>query len=195
MEGNMEAGKLREMDEGNSTKYFVEFLGEEKEGNKEQVEKKEMTARSVKCMWKVAAAFRNLNLKRKNEMEWEVLNVMKKRTDEKIEGVLRRKGSLKETLKRQKCLWLASTNNQGIMKALSWNCQGIGSTLAVDALKEHKKNYDPNIIFLMETRNRKEAMEKVRKKVKFENSYYIDLDGMSGGLALCLNKECQSEGD
>ena len=38
--------------------------------------------------------------------------------------------------------------------------------MAIQALRELKKTYGPNIVFLMETRNDRETMEKVRKKIK-----------------------------
>ena len=45
------------------------------------------------------------------------------------------------------------------MIAISWNCQGAGSALTIQALRELKKKYDPDFIFLMETKNKSWRLE------------------------------------
>ena len=70
------------------------------------------------------------------------------------------------------------------MKAVSWNCQGLRSTLTVQALKGHIKKIDPDFIFLMETKNKKEYVERVRKRLKFKNDIKIEPCGVGGRLAL-----------
>ena len=52
------------------------------------------------------------------------------------------------------------------MIAISWNCQGIGLALTIKALKGLRRKYDPYFVFLMETKNRKHRLEKMRKNVK-----------------------------
>ena len=47
--------------------------------------------------------------------------------------------------------------------------------MAIQALRELKKTYGPNIVFLMETRNDRETMEKVRKKIKYDNFHYKNI--------------------
>ena len=54
------------------------------------------------------------------------------------------------------------------MRALSWKWQGIGSGLAVQALKELRKKYDPIMVFLMETKNGKEVLEKEKRRQSME---------------------------
>ena len=70
------------------------------------------------------------------------------------------------------------------MKLIAWNCQGIGSPLTVKALMELKKRYDPQFFFLVETKNKEEKLEIVRRKAKFDMACYVDSEGLSGGLAL-----------
>ena len=75
------------------------------------------------------------------------------------------------------------------MKAISWNCQGIRPALTVKALKELRNKYDPNLVFLMEIRNGKEVLERIRERMRFENGFYVDPEGLSGGLVLWWNNE------
>ncbi|XWS65235.1 hypothetical protein CRYUN_Cryun05aG0074800 [Craigia yunnanensis] len=70
------------------------------------------------------------------------------------------------------------------MKAISWNYQGIGPALTVQALRKLRRKYGPNLIFLMETKNGRKVLEKVRGSMRYVNSYYMDPEGLSGGLAL-----------
>lgn len=70
------------------------------------------------------------------------------------------------------------------MIALCWNCQGAGSALTGRELNDHIRKYDPNLVFLMKTKNREEVMERLRKRCRFENKLYVNPDGLSGGLTL-----------
>ncbi|XP_071939813.1 uncharacterized protein [Coffea arabica] len=47
------------------------------------------------------------------------------------------------------------------MRALVWNCRGVGSPLTVPQLKESVKLHSPELIFLSETKNRKDVMNKL----------------------------------
>jgi hypothetical protein len=51
--------------------------------------------------------------------------------------------------------------------------------------KEHK----PSLIYLIETRAQTNRVESVRRKLKFKNSFVVEPQGLSGGLALLWNKE------
>jgi len=44
------------------------------------------------------------------------------------------------------------------MKIISWNCQGLGSPLTVQALTALVAKEKPNILFLMETKNCEEVI-------------------------------------
>ena len=70
------------------------------------------------------------------------------------------------------------------MIVISWNYQGVGSSLTVRALKELRRKYDPDVMFFMEIKNKSSKMEVLRKKLLFNESMYVELEGLSGGLAL-----------
>ncbi|OMO71257.1 reverse transcriptase [Corchorus capsularis] len=56
-------------------------------------------------------------------------------------------------------------------------------------LKQIIHKYDPDVVFLMETRNGREMVEKIRKKMGYPNVIYVDPVGLSGGLSLWWKKE------
>ena len=51
------------------------------------------------------------------------------------------------------------------MIALGWNCRGLGSPRSVRALGEVIQWWDPNVVFLMETKIKKNAMERLWRKL------------------------------
>ncbi|GKD66173.1 reverse transcriptase [Tanacetum coccineum] len=73
------------------------------------------------------------------------------------------------------------------MLVLSWNCQGIGRPLTVSNLRALHKAHCPDVVFLIETKNKQRMLEKIRRSLKFSDAYYIDPVGRSGGLALWWN--------
>ncbi|GKE29295.1 reverse transcriptase, partial [Tanacetum coccineum] len=48
----------------------------------------------------------------------------------------------------------------------------------------HSKFHRPDVIFLMETKNKQNKLEKIQSSLCFTSSYYVDPVGCSGGLAL-----------
>ncbi|XP_071905957.1 uncharacterized protein [Coffea arabica] len=75
------------------------------------------------------------------------------------------------------------------MKALVWNCQGAGSPLTIPQLREACNLLSPNLVFLCETKNRKQFMEKVQRKLRFEESVVVESMNKSGGMAIFWNTE------
>ncbi|XVE66042.1 hypothetical protein DITRI_Ditri08aG0049600 [Diplodiscus trichospermus] len=75
------------------------------------------------------------------------------------------------------------------MIVLAWNCQGVGSTLTVQALKKLKKSFDPDLMFLMETTNKCGKLEKIREVLKMDEGVYSEPERLSGGLVLWWKKE------
>ena len=61
--------------------------------------------------------------------------------------------------------------------------------MTVKASKELKSKYRPSLVFLMETRNNDELMERLRKKMRYDNWSYVNPKVLSGGLALWWNNE------
>jgi exonuclease III len=80
------------------------------------------------------------------------------------------------------------------MNLLSWNCQGLGNPWTVQDLCLMVKEKKPDILFLMETKCRKERMEGIRVKLNFQGLFVVEPVGLSGGLAL-LWKDRQLSGD
>lgn len=42
----------------------------------------------------------------------------------------------------------------------------------------------PNLVFLMETKNQEQMVHRVRRRLKFQNCFLVDPDGVVGGLAI-----------
>ena len=75
------------------------------------------------------------------------------------------------------------------MRALGWNCRGLGNPRSVRALRNLVQQWDPNFVFLLETKLKKKSMEKKKMSVGFINSLIIPSHGRSGGLAFLWKKE------
>ncbi|KAK8986255.1 hypothetical protein V6N11_013749 [Hibiscus sabdariffa] len=54
----------------------------------------------------------------------------------------------------------------------------------VRALKNAAFRYKPEIIFLSETKKKKRYLEKIKMKMKMDESFYVEPVGIAGGLAL-----------
>ncbi|KAK9010904.1 hypothetical protein V6N11_043771 [Hibiscus sabdariffa] len=70
------------------------------------------------------------------------------------------------------------------MACLLWNCRGIGSSNTIRALRNYIAKHDPNIVFLMETKQKKSKLNRIRNIFLFSEDFYVDPIGKSGGLAL-----------
>ncbi|KAK9047151.1 hypothetical protein V6N11_053006 [Hibiscus sabdariffa] len=70
------------------------------------------------------------------------------------------------------------------MALLPWNIRGLGNKDTVQALKNVCFKYKSQIVFLSETKQKKRYPEKIRMKMKMENTFYVEPDGIVGGLAL-----------
>ena len=68
---------------------------------------------------------------------------------------------------------------------MAWNCQGLGNPWTIQRLREICKEYDPDVIFLSETKNPHHVVEKKLETLGFSNLKTIAPHGLvGGGLAL-----------
>ncbi|KAJ4846114.1 hypothetical protein Tsubulata_033993 [Turnera subulata] len=79
------------------------------------------------------------------------------------------------------------------MMLLDWNCQGIGRSLTVKALRGLLVQYGPSVMFLIETQNRGSKVERLRRMFRFPNAFYVDAIGKAGGLALWWDESTSVE--
>jgi hypothetical protein len=79
------------------------------------------------------------------------------------------------------------------MTILSWNCRGLGNLRTVHDLCQMVKEKRPWMVFLMETKLRKEKMEVIRCKLGFSCMFVVDCVGRSGGLALLWGDDISVE--
>ncbi|KAL3812349.1 hypothetical protein ACJIZ3_013617 [Penstemon smallii] len=74
------------------------------------------------------------------------------------------------------------------MNCLAWNCQGLGGTLTVQSLGSHIRDFNPQFIFLSETRSKGRKIDFLKNKFDL-NGVSVDSRGKSGGLALFWRKD------
>ncbi|CAM8982876.1 unnamed protein product [Rhodiola kirilowii] len=79
------------------------------------------------------------------------------------------------------------------MKALVWNCRGIGSPHAVRALKEVIRSSCPLVVGLIETKCGSRRCEIVRISLGFDCCFVVPARGRSGDLALFWNNSTNVE--
>lgn len=51
---------------------------------------------------------------------------------------------------------------------MAWNCERLGQTLAILALREPRKKNSPSIVFRMETKHKRSKVLKIRNKMWFK---------------------------
>lgn len=79
------------------------------------------------------------------------------------------------------------------MKLLSWNCQGLGNPLTVQHFRALVAQERPDLVFIMETKNQNNVVERIRKRTPFKISFTIELVGITGGLVLMWDEEVHVE--
>lgn len=75
------------------------------------------------------------------------------------------------------------------MKILSWNVHGLGNPRTIRRLQHSLKNYNPQIVFFMETKLYRNRMERIRHRCGFANGIEVDSEGTRGGLCLAWQND------
>ncbi|CAN6579067.1 unnamed protein product [Malus baccata var. baccata] len=70
------------------------------------------------------------------------------------------------------------------MKLIVWNCQGIGGDQTVDNLLEQNRLHTPDIVILLETKNKSSCYGYLTKKLEMEFMHVVEPKGIGGGLCL-----------
>ncbi|XP_071921713.1 uncharacterized protein [Coffea arabica] len=60
------------------------------------------------------------------------------------------------------------------MRVLVWNCQGVGSPLTVPHLKEVNNLSSPSLIFLSETKNRKQVIDRIARGLRCDSNVAVE---------------------
>lgn len=70
------------------------------------------------------------------------------------------------------------------MSLLAWNCRGLGRPSTVRNLKGLIRKHSPTGLFLCETKSSKDKLERIQRKLLFDNLFVVEADNHKGGLAL-----------
>jgi hypothetical protein len=70
------------------------------------------------------------------------------------------------------------------MMTLGWNSRGVGLPATVQELVCLVQTYKPSLVFICETRQRKERVENLRFRIGMKQCFQVKGDGKGGGLAL-----------
>ncbi|XP_059668809.1 uncharacterized protein LOC132313890 [Cornus florida] len=70
------------------------------------------------------------------------------------------------------------------MKAMVWNCQGVGNPLTVSQLRRLISLHSPFIFCLLETKNSNQKLQNINNQIGNFNLHLAPPQGLSGGLAL-----------
>ncbi|CAB4278428.1 unnamed protein product [Prunus armeniaca] len=70
------------------------------------------------------------------------------------------------------------------MRIIVWNCLGIESVLTVSSLKEQVRLQTPDIVVLLETKNRSQRYGYLKRQLGMQFMHAVEPRGLSGGLCL-----------
>ena len=75
------------------------------------------------------------------------------------------------------------------MSLLSQNCWGLRNLRTVNALTKVVNKEEPIIVFLMETKLKKDWLDLIKEKCKIKNCFVVPSIGNSGGLVLLWKED------
>ncbi|KAG6721378.1 hypothetical protein I3842_03G109300 [Carya illinoinensis] len=79
------------------------------------------------------------------------------------------------------------------MNLLNWNCREFRNSRKVCELHLLVKKKFPKVVFLLETKCRRNKVEFIHNKLNFEHSFVVDCIGRGGGIAMMWKKELHAD--
>ncbi|KAM2763440.1 hypothetical protein PS2_015047 [Malus domestica] len=70
------------------------------------------------------------------------------------------------------------------MKIITWNCQGIKGDLTVDNLLEQNRLHTPDMVILLETKNKSRSFAHLKMRLGMEHWFAVEPHGIGGGLCV-----------
>ncbi|XP_068344245.1 uncharacterized protein [Pyrus communis] len=73
---------------------------------------------------------------------------------------------------------------RGLPSPHEWNCQGIGRDLTIDDLLEQNKLHTPDIVILLETKNRSNHYVYLNRRLGMDSMHAVEPRGIAGGMCI-----------
>ena len=63
------------------------------------------------------------------------------------------------------------------MNLISWNCKGLGASRAIHEVTKLVRKFNPQILFLIETKRKNNEMDWLRSRWNYDNCFTVDCMG------------------
>lgn len=88
-------------------------------------------------------------------------------------------------------------SEQNNMRALVWNCRGLGAPRSVRACQKLIRMKHPDLVFLMETKLNMGETERLKHKLGLKNAIWVSCKGegckKAGGLGVLWEEEVETD--